>query len=1266
MTALTPSRQVTLLADLPQPSSAYKRRVWLAVAGLLTFMALYFVLAGWFVYTAYRLTAGAGSPAVEGWFVAFCSLFLAVMMLKPIFFVKHGGTDGSVEITEDEQPRLFAFLNALADTAEAPRPHRVFLAANVNAAVFYDLSALNLIFPSKKNLEIGLGLVNALTLGELRAVLAHEFGHFSQSSMAVIRWSYLAQQIAAHLVMRRDKLDAFLVRLSHWDVRVAWIGWLLSIIVWSIRSLVDSAFGVVVMLQRALSREMEFQADLVSVSLSGSDALIHALHRLQAADDSWDRTLGLVADQHSRGRIPRDVFALHTRIMERMGDILSDPGYGQVPPIPADNPEEHRLFKPELAQPPKMWLTHPLNHDREANAKQQYVAATIDDRSAWTLFDDPERIREQVSAAMIGPDAGEPVAIEDSLEALDAQFSREYFNSRYRGVYLGRSVVRGTDKVEALFDANLLTWRKQLDELYPEALVKDVTRLRAFEKELGQLRAIHAGVLAPAEGGIRHRGRVIKVSELPGAIERVEKDAEAVEKRLVAHDRVCRSVHLAAARQLGNGWPEYLEGLLATLHYADHTVSNIQDLHGLLSHTVHIATVTRRISSAGRKRVVAAANELQLALENVFVQGADVTLDTTLAQRLGNTSWTEILGKFELGAADEDNIGDWLNVVDGWVHQATGPMGALRTEALEQLLVTEAMLASHVQNGTPAEPAPSPSRMPAGYETLLTGKDRERKDSLNLWERFQIADGKVAAVARVAVAAGIVMTVLGFGGTIGGSTITVYNGLAIPVVVDIAGTPVTVAPLKTYEHQLAKAGVYPIASRTRDGKMIERFDQQIPGSFGRFVYNIGGAAPLIEWTATYGNVDPVPERMLGAPRWIRTGARILFDEPPDTIETDSKGGVRTVLSAASEPPPMRQLDFVGDSVEQRAMVESHVRWDPTNSEYILVWLMLGQERSPTHRSILERRIAEAPNDVVLLRAEQDASKGAAKDSVCMRHRARSEAAPDSGGLFYLALRCIPDSDAKTQAFIEGHAHWSDNPWLAYGAGYSLVEEGRWDEAIAALEDARKKLRPVARNVAVDVARLYRLTARDSGHAIGALIRSSPELEFALSLESGKDLDGTPAAAYPAMMRGDLEKALSIAHADSSVEAGVLRFAAASDGATPEMITRARALPTEAALDNDTRWAAIGLAMREGWDHKAFLPTEDDVSPQELQQLLRFVERARNEKDRAGAEEELRGMSLVMRGHAYSVATIVLGPATPAHWRNAARQILFASERPYFR
>src|SRR5690606_33810389 len=115
---------------------------------------------------------------------------------------KHG--DHLVEVTANQHPKLFEFLHRVADEARAPRPYRVYLSPQVNAGVFYDLSLVNLLLPSKKNIEIGLGLVNVLTLGELKAVLAHEFGHFAQRTMMVGRWVYIGQQIAGHIVVKRD------------------------------------------------------------------------------------------------------------------------------------------------------------------------------------------------------------------------------------------------------------------------------------------------------------------------------------------------------------------------------------------------------------------------------------------------------------------------------------------------------------------------------------------------------------------------------------------------------------------------------------------------------------------------------------------------------------------------------------------------------------------------------------------------------------------------------------------------------------------------------------------------------------------------------------------------------------------------------------------------------------------------------------------------------------------------------------------------------
>src|SRR5690606_7618182 len=81
------------------------------------------------------------------------------------------------------------------------------------------------------------------------------------------------------------------------DLRIAWIGWVMRLFVWAIRAVLDTAFRIIILADRALSREMELQADLVSVSVSGSDSLIHALHRLGPADQAWDKAVGFAGAQ---------------------------------------------------------------------------------------------------------------------------------------------------------------------------------------------------------------------------------------------------------------------------------------------------------------------------------------------------------------------------------------------------------------------------------------------------------------------------------------------------------------------------------------------------------------------------------------------------------------------------------------------------------------------------------------------------------------------------------------------------------------------------------------------------------------------------------------------------------------------------------------------------------------------------------------------------------------------------------------------------------
>ena len=330
MSPMYPPGPADVPADASTPSDAYARNARIAMLGLLLFLALYLGLIAWFAWTTVHLLDGWTSSPDSTLRLAFgvANGFFAVFLAKALIFFKRSEQPLALEITAEQEPELFAFLQKLVAEAQAPKPHRVFLSPDVNAAVFFDLSFVNLIYPTRKNLVIGVGLVNALTLGEFKAVLAHEFGHFAQRSMAVGRWVYIAQQIAHQIVAKRDALDEILMFISRIDIRVAWIGWLLRIVVWSLRSTLDVAFRLVVFADRALSREMEFQADLVAVSLTGSDALINALHRLGAADEAFSEAMEVAGRELGRRHAVPDVYTLQTQAVEHLRRVLADPSYG--------------------------------------------------------------------------------------------------------------------------------------------------------------------------------------------------------------------------------------------------------------------------------------------------------------------------------------------------------------------------------------------------------------------------------------------------------------------------------------------------------------------------------------------------------------------------------------------------------------------------------------------------------------------------------------------------------------------------------------------------------------------------------------------------------------------------------------------------------------------------------------------------------------------------------------------------------------------------
>lgn len=1259
-----PPGPASIPENLTAATPRYRRHAWIAVAALLLFAFVYVGLAVWFCWQAWHMLSSGfagGEHAVQGFILGIPSAFLAAFMIKGLFFVKQGGESQDIELTAADQPALFEFLYKLADEAQAPRPHRVYASAAVNAAVFYDLSIINFLFPSRKNLEIGLALVNVLTLGELKAVLAHEFGHFAQRSMAVGRWVYIAQQIAGHMVARRDGFDRFLAGLARLDIRIAWVGWLLSLIVWSIRSLIELSFRLLLLAQRALSREMEMQADLVAVSLTGSDALMHALHKMSAADDAWSRTIAFANREYGKGRQVADLLSIQSRIIDHLRVAYDDLQYGRAPQAPENEPAAHRVFKVDFARPPQMWSTHPLNHEREQNAKKTYVAAPLDNRSAWTVFHDAKGLRERVSTSMI-KQVKSDAALEsekDAIENLDLEYRQEFLNRFYRSAYLGRSVVRHARTLNELYENFAPLPAGALARIYPAELSAELETLRELQRETAMLKAILDGAMQAAGSATRYRGRDLRSKDLPAAIAEAEQELAALESRIYAHDRLCRSAHLAVARQFGGGWDLYLKSLLGLMHYADHSAADLRDMQAVTANVFQVVTAGGKLNKEKFKRLMTGCQELFASLAAAYAGAAQVAPGAAVLKRMEVESWPAQFGQFTFAAPSDSNINDWLNNVDSWANAAHANFRRLYEAALGELLKTEAQLAKAAHTaGAQLEAAPAAATYPAAYPVLVPGDERPKQKKLDWWSRFQRADGPFAAIGKLAVAASLVAAVLLFGMHSGRADLTIYNGLESPVQVTVGSEQATVQAKGFADLKLPSDDDVDVRAAIGNTE-IEHFKQHVDNSLAHYVYNVANAAVFVQWAAVYGNARAVEPQSRGNPRWSEVNVDHLFTQPPRSVQTKAGGATRTVLSSLSGEPPAAQLNELKNRADVDRIVQTHVRYDPPDSGNLGAWLSFLQ-KVPQSDEVLAARLRRYPNDVYALRLEQDIASPQQRPAICQRHAEAARQAPENADLQYLALRCMPHGEAQAQAFTGAADRWPRNPWLQLASGYTALNAGRFDEAMQRFAVTFAQMPASKEWVNVDIARARRL--RDPNAAIGDLQAGSFQLDTVHDLETNPKLTGV-ALAWSEFVRGNLAKAHQLAPAGrDGLSLAILL--AASDGAPAEWADQVLRIAPDQSWSQDMLWYGLALATRQQRDTAPYLTLLTANADETGAQMAIFY-RALQAGKPFDPGTRLADTSLRDRGLDYALALVVKGRAAPSAWRDDAKRLLFGTERPYF-
>lgn len=193
-------------------------------------------------------------------------------LFKPLF-ARRTAPPEPLELTARDEPGPFSFVGKLCDCLGSPHPSRIFVNLDVNASASLYRGWRSL-FTGELALTIGLPLVQGLSLRQFAGVLAHEFGHFSQS--AGLRVHYLIASIQIWFLRVAHERDDWDVKLETWYEDAGWRGkivWgLAKAVVWLSRRFLAILQKAANFVSAAFSRQMEFDADRYEALVAGVEA----------------------------------------------------------------------------------------------------------------------------------------------------------------------------------------------------------------------------------------------------------------------------------------------------------------------------------------------------------------------------------------------------------------------------------------------------------------------------------------------------------------------------------------------------------------------------------------------------------------------------------------------------------------------------------------------------------------------------------------------------------------------------------------------------------------------------------------------------------------------------------------------------------------------------------------------------------------------------------------------------------------------------------
>ncbi len=555
--------------DLTQPPYAFRSQVRMVIATLLVFVCTYLLMVALAVLLAWGCIQAGLFVMVQR--LGFMTLLigggiklmgaLVYFFLIKFHFATSGGTQNpGVQIEESDEPQLFEFIRRVADEVGTHFPKKVFLTPEVNASVFYSSSFWSLFIPTRKNLNIGLGLVNAVNVSEFKAVLAHEFGHFSQKSMRLGSYVYYVNQVIFNMLYHNNGWAATANVIAGVHVILTFFVQLAVYIVQGVQWVLRGMYSIVNRRYLGLSRAMEFHADTISASVSGSNNMAQALRQIELGDTTFQQVVQRCNTLLATNQAPRNCYVGQQAEAAHFAATHKLPFHEGVPLLTRDFMERQQYARVNFKN---QWASHPTREEREDNLQALNLTAPVVQDAAWNVFQHPEKWQQQLTAFMYRSIDLKTDNLEDNafVEWIREDQDKRKLPGIYEGYFDGHSIYTEKWADTALTTQAAALAPAELKQLFEENLDEKIASL---QNDVNMLVAIMEGRVDTKT--FDFDGKKYSADQAEDIKQALEKEITQTEEERSRRDTQAASVFLALALHRGPTQAAALKAAYDILH----------------------------------------------------------------------------------------------------------------------------------------------------------------------------------------------------------------------------------------------------------------------------------------------------------------------------------------------------------------------------------------------------------------------------------------------------------------------------------------------------------------------------------------------------------------------------------------------------------------------------------------------------------------------------------------------------------------------------